>query len=152
MTYLSPAGSAWLAAFGLAVSLLLAGCGKSPEAGTVSLNGTVTLDGKPIDQASVAFIGNNGARLASATTDKAGKFTIRAALGKNAVAVSKASPAPVIPATEEPQLMPTEQEYAKLQQAAKSEIPAKYADPKTSGLSIDVTEGMQDVELALSSK
>jgi hypothetical protein len=68
------------------------------------------------------------------------------------VAVSKAAPAPVIPATEEPQLMPTEQEYAKLQQTGKSEIPAKYADPKTSGLSIDVTEGMQDVELALSSK
>jgi hypothetical protein len=113
----------------------------------------VTLDGKPVTEASVAFIGKEGARLATASTDKAGKFTIQAALGKNVVTVAKAAPGGAAPSpSEEPQLMPTEGEYKKIQQAAKSEVPAKYGDPKTSGISFDVVEKMQAVEVSLSSK
>jgi hypothetical protein len=95
---------------GLLVTTL--GCGKAPEAGTVAVNGVVTLNGKPVDKASVAFIGNEGARLATAQTDNAGKFTIRASTGKNVVTVAKASANPAAPPpSDAPQLMPTSGEY-----------------------------------------
>jgi hypothetical protein len=132
--------------------MLLAGCGGAPvDAGTFAINGAVTLDGKPLDNAAVAFIGKEGARLATAQTNTAGKFTIRAAPGKNVVTVSKPSANPT-PPSDEPQLMPSQGEYQKMVVAAKSEVPAKYGDPKTSGLSYDVTEAMKEVEIALSTK
>lgn len=135
------------------VAASVPGCGGGgADAGTVAVTGSITLDGKPVDKASVGFIGKEGARLASAQTDAAGKFTIRAAMGKNVVTVAKASANPIAPPSNEPQLMPSQQEYQKMQQETKSDVPAKYADPKTSGLSIDVTEKTKDVEFALSSK
>lgn len=136
----------------IAPALMLTGCGKASDPGTVAVSGKVTMDDKPVTQASVAFIGKEGARLSTATTDNAGKFTIRAALGKNAVTVAKASSNPTPPASDEPQLMPSQGEYQKISEGVKSDVPAKYGDPKTSGLSIDVAAGMKDVEFALSSK
>ena len=102
----------------------------------------------------VAFIGKEGARLASASTDASGKFKIRAALGKNVVTVAKAPPGgPAPPPSDEPDLMPSEGEYAKMQKAvAASEVPAKYGDPKTSGISFDITAAMKSVDVVLSSK
>jgi hypothetical protein len=116
--------------------------------------GTVLVNDKPISGASVAFIGKEGARLSTAQTDNSGKFKIRAALGKNVVTVARAPPGGVPPPPgDEPQLMPSEGEYLKMQKAvAASEVPAKYGDPKTSGLSFDIAEGMPAVEVALSSK
>ena len=61
--------------------LALPGCGT--ESGTAKVTGVVTLDGKPVDGAAVGFIGRGGARLATAQTDSAGKFTLVAALGEN---------------------------------------------------------------------
>jgi len=139
---------------GLALAMFLTGCGGGAEEGTVAVEGTVMVDGKPIAQASVAFIGKEGARLASASTNAAGKFNLRASPGKNVVTVAKAPPGgPAPPPSDEPQLMPTEGEYAKMQKAAAaSEVPAKYGDPKTSGLSFDIAEKTPPIELSLSSK
>lgn len=139
---------------GVMGAALLTGCGDAGEAGTVAVEGTVTVDDKPIGQASVAFIGNEGARLASALTDASGKFKIRAAAGKNVVTVAKAPPGGAVPAaSDEPQLMVSEGEYAKMQKAvAASEVPAKYGDPKTSGLSFDISDKLKNVDVALSSK
>jgi hypothetical protein len=136
----------------LALTPLFVGCGDATESGTVEVKGVVNLDGQPVDQAAVAFIGNEGARLASAQTDSGGKFTIRAAPGKNVVTVAKASTDPAAPPpTEADMLMPSDEDYVKLQQA-KPVFPAKYADPKTSGLSFDVAEGMPELVIDLSSK
>src|SRR5436190_2155594 len=132
------ANAAIVAAFALA-AVIFAGCGGAADPGAVAINGTVTLDGKPVDNAAVAFIGKEGARLATAQTNTSGKFTIRAALGKNVVTVAK-TPSTPAPPSDEPQLMPTAGEYQKMVQAVKSDVPAKYGDPKTSGLSYDVTE------------
>jgi hypothetical protein len=133
---------------------LFSGCGGGADAGTAAITGVVTVDDKPIAQASVAFIGNEGARLASASTDASGKFKIRAALGKNVVTVAKAPPGgPAPPPSDEPQLMPSAGEYAQMQKGiAASEIPAKYGDPKTSGLSFDITPAMKTVDVVLTSK
>ena len=81
----SAPGCPWLA---LVLVVIVSGCGGGAEEGTVAVEGTVTVDDKPIAQASVAFIGKEGARLASASTDAAGKFKIRAALGNNVVTVA----------------------------------------------------------------
>ncbi len=49
--------------------------------------------------------------------------------------------------------MPSEGEYIKMQKAvAASEVPAKYGDPKTSGISFDIKEGMSSVDVALAGK
>jgi hypothetical protein len=138
---------------GLSGMTLFFGCGGGVEADTVPIEGKVTVDDKPIAQASVAFIGKEGGRLASALTDSSGKFKIRAALGKNVVTVAKAPPAGAAPPSEEPQLMPSEGEYLKMQKAvAASEVPAKYGDPKSSGLSFEISETMKTVEVALTAK
>jgi hypothetical protein len=138
----------------VAIAAILAGCGLGGgEAGTVSITGTVTLDGQPVDGASVAFIGNGGARLATAQTDSTGKFTLNAATGKNTVTVAKGAPPVNAPAaSDEPMLMPTEGELAKMPPPPPPSFPAKYGDPKTSGLSFDIQEGMSSIDLALSSK
>jgi len=145
------------AAGGLLIFAILSGatgCGQAPEAGTVAVNGIVTLDGQPVDKAAVAFIGKEGARLATAQTDAAGKFTIRAATGKNVVTVAKASanPAPAPSSSDGPALMPTQGEYQVLLEKVKNDFPVKYGDPKTSGISFDITEKTKDVEVVLSSK
>ena len=144
-------GALWM---GLAGVTLLAGCEGGVEAGTVSVDGLVTVDDKPIAQASVAFIGKEGARLSSALTDSAGKFKIRAAPGKNVVTVAKAPPGgPEPPSSEEPELMPSDGVYAKMQKAVgASEVPAKYGDPNTSGLSFEISDQLKSVEVSLSSK
>jgi hypothetical protein len=144
----------WQASW-LVVALVLAttiGCGKGKESGTVTINGTVVLDGSPLDGASVAFIGRGGAKLASAHTDRSGKFTLNAAVGSNQVTVAKGEPGPP-PAqlTEEDMLMPTEEVLKSLPPPAKPLVPARYADPKTSGIVIEVVEGMESVELSLTS-
>ncbi|MBI3463180.1 MAG: DUF1416 domain-containing protein [Planctomycetes bacterium] len=124
------------------------GCGGGDQ-GTAKVSGVVTLNGQPVDGAAVGFIGREGARLATAQTDSAGKFTLYAALGRNVVTIAKASANPAPPA-DVPMEMPSEAEYQKMILKVKSEFPARYGDPKTSGLSADVVEGMPPIEFALS--
>jgi hypothetical protein len=139
---------------GLTPVIWLSGCSGGTDAGTVAVEGIVTLDDKAIAEASVGFIGREGATLASATTDTNGRFKLRAALGKNVVTVAKAPPGGAAPPpSDEPALMPSEGQYAQmLKAAAPSEVPAKYGDPKTSGISFEIVAGMQSIALALSSK
>jgi hypothetical protein len=75
-------------------------------------------------------------------------------MGKNVVTVAKVTPnAAPPPSSDEPQLMPTTGEYQKMILAVKSEVPAKYGDPKTSGLSVEVEAGgMKPSVIDLSSK
>ena len=57
-----------------ALVLCCAGCG-TPNFGTVE--GTVTLDGVPLANASVAFYPTSGERSSSGTTDENGKYSLR---------------------------------------------------------------------------
>jgi len=60
------------AALGLFVMIAASGCGRSE---TVSVTGTVTLNGQPADQADVNFMPSKG-RVASGVTDKEGRFSL----------------------------------------------------------------------------
>lgn len=64
---------------------------------TASVEGTVTLDGEPLDAASVAFTPSEGGRQSSGVTDANGKYTLQytgaiegAMLGTHRVAIMKA--------------------------------------------------------------
>jgi hypothetical protein len=62
-----------VAGVGVVVALLLTGCGPKP----VKVSGTVTLNGQPVDGASVQFVPADGSgRQASGGTDKDGKFQL----------------------------------------------------------------------------
>lgn len=78
---------------------LLAGCGPRNPA-TTAVTGTVTYQGKPVEDAGVVFMPNTG-RPASGRTDAQGRFILRtykandgAIVGENIVSVSKTAPDP----------------------------------------------------------
>jgi len=58
----------------LALTLLLLGCQRGPQLAPVS--GRVTLDGKPLETAEVAFLPDNG-RASHGLTDATGRFELR---------------------------------------------------------------------------
>jgi hypothetical protein len=136
--------------------LMLTGLGCSAPDGKVDVVGVVMCDGQPLDGASVAFVGGGGGIYATATTDSAGKFTVRAEPGGNKVSISKmdvsnASDWAEIP--EEEQLAGTpEQMAAAMKKAPKPLVAQKYFNPDTSGISIDVQEGMAEVKIDVTAK
>jgi len=117
------------------------GCGGTKGGpATIEVTGIVTLNGAPIDGASVLFspdIGSSDGRLASqATTDTAGHFKLSTHVGggkfksgivpgKYVVSVTKLDTAAAKNAFSPP----------------KNLLPLKYADPKTSLLNADVVAG-----------
>lgn len=133
----------------LILMLLLVGCGETVDANrpkTVPVTGSVTYNGQPVDGATVTFMaGSSEGRGAVATTDASGKFLLTtfeagdgAIPGSYKVTVSKtAGGAPAAGGGEimAPPVggMPTEE--------VKDELPAKYKDASTSGLTADVKEG-----------
>lgn len=146
-------GRSWWLCLALSLGLSwVVGCGKSgPQ--IVPVSGTVTLDGNPIDKAGVMFIPDTG-RPATGVTDPQGHFTLTTApdgngaeVGKYQVTVSLkkisgvAADANGLEAG--PATGPIKEEYI---------VPQKYSDPKTSGITVEVKSGMEQVKLELTSK
>jgi hypothetical protein len=134
----------------------LAGCGDSR---TASVKGTVTLDGKPVAKAGVAFRPQDGSRMSTGETDEQGNFVLTcyergdgAVPGAHAVTVTK---------FEEKRLDLPEgaDELAAEMAASKSRqpkrkwiVPEKYSDPETSGLKFTVEKGRNTCAFELQSK
>ena len=115
------------------------------------------MDGKPLGEASIAFLAGGGAVLSTATTDSSGNFSAKVGLGANKVSVSKVDPeaaaAAAASAGAEDALMGTEDEMkARNAKPRKTAVPARYSDPTTSGLSFDIQKGMEPLLISLSSK
>jgi len=144
----------------------IAGCGpKGPV--TTSVSGTVTLDGEPVDGASVAFVPDGEGTPAACKTDASGKFTLKVALGAHKVSVSKIkgpsglqgdtsaaekmgappgtmlSPLPTPGGPGGAAGGPPKVEYL---------VPQKYGDAQNSGITADVKSGMEPVEISLQSQ
>ncbi|MEO1991744.1 MAG: carboxypeptidase-like regulatory domain-containing protein [Pirellulales bacterium] len=123
----------------------LPGCGNSGPV-LVSVEGTVTLDGKPIGGASVLFQPPAGGRPAVAQTDSQGQFKLAketgAHVGINRVAITKEISPEKPVSNEEDEEGSSDFELA---------TPAKYASPQLSGLTVDVQPGMKPVSLEMSS-
>lgn len=144
--------------FGLFLSVVLLpamiGCGNDFP-GRVAISGIVELDGKPLDGASVAFIGDGGGALATATTDKLGAFRVKVAPGSNKVSISKVDPNAAAAMADAPKaedmLMGTPEQVKKMVQP-KAGVPEKYGNPSTSGLQFDISAGMKPLSISLSTK
>jgi len=119
--------------FALVVTAIFSGCG----AGTTSVSGVVTLDGKPVEGASVSFTPvaekDGGVGGSYGKTDAEGRYTLRtvagdrtgAAVGKHKVTITLSKSDPNNP-----------------EGAAKELIPAKYNTK--SELTFDVPSGGTD--------
>lgn len=142
----------------VAVFLLLttlAGCGRSAPRleieKVVPVSGTLTFQGQPLEQYEVIFYPTDGRRAAVGLTDAEGRFQLGtnkhgdgAPPGTNTISVSflsvtaedlsNAGPADKVPRLRQPKI----------------KIPAKYANPETSGITQEVPGGgLPDLKLDL---
>lgn len=139
---------------GSALSLLALtiGCGPSlPE--TVPVTGTVTYKDKPVEGATVNFLGENSSVAASGKTDANGKFALKtmfgenivegATVGKHSVSIVKTTtPASGEGITDPKKMMEemTRNPAITSNFTPKDLLPEKFSKPSTSGLTAEVTE------------
>ncbi len=130
---------------------LLAGCGpKRPE--TMYVEGIVTLDGKPVENAAVMFSPAEG-RPASGSTDAQGRFELQtfeprdgAVPGSHKVTVTLNEVSGVMP---DPDGLSGEIAPGGFQ--VKWIVPEKYSNPDSSGLTVEVDRSLDlPVKLELS--
>lgn len=146
----------------LVLGCLVAGCGPRTPA-TIPVRGVVILDGKPVEGATVGFTPTEGVRPATGSTNALGEFSLTtfapgdgALPGQHTVTVSKIKSTgqqfdmSSVPAGSNamPLSGSTTPGGIKIQWV----VPPKYADPKTSGFTVEVKSGMEPVKLELSSK
>lgn len=103
------------------------------------ISGVVTLAGEPVEKAVVVFVGTGGAT-ARGTTDESGNFTLTtfdqddgAVAGEQQVSILK----------EEAGYDPNQLKIGEAPPVVEKDrnaLPKKYADPKTSGLTANVSE------------
>jgi hypothetical protein len=116
-----------------AVALLAAGCGSKPVG---SVSGTVTYKGAPVKSGSVNFVSATGAA-DQAKLSESGAYTIPSLeAGEYKVYILPPTPEPQPPGT-------------KLAPPPKFEVPAKYQDAKSSGITKTVTGGKNDIPIDL---
>lgn len=130
-------------------TLVMFGCG--PSDGRLPVAGVIICDGQPLAEASVAFVGGGGGAISTGSTDKDGRFSIRAAPGKNKVSVAKmdsANAAEWADIPEEDQLAGTPEEMAQaMKNAPKPLVAQRYFNSETSGIEYDVVPNMAEVTI-----
>jgi hypothetical protein len=125
------------------------------------VRGKLTYQGKPVVGATIDFLAPGASRSAVGTTDENGSFRLTtfepddgAVAGNHVVTVIKANSQPVDANPAQVENDPKAIEKAMIQSAlqqrrAKSEVPAKYTDRKTSDLRVEVARRQNDVEIKL---
>lgn len=150
------------------VFLVIAGCGPAGPK-TVPVTGTLLHNGAAVEGVSVTFLSGEGNRVATGTTDAAGKFSLKTVVGSQmlegavpgehkvgvAKTTSEGGGAEAV-AGESPQEMVNRMagaatDTSKIKQTFV--IPKKYNSPEYSGLTATVTEsGPNNIELITSGK
>ena len=148
--------------------IVVVGCSRRGGAGnipkTAPVSGIVTLDGKPVDGASVVFVpAQSPGWGAYAITDSSGRFVLKsseevsgAVPGKYFVQVTK-----LVSGSGETQFLVKEDIEHALAAGGKTSdggsdvknvLPEKYSNAKTSGIEVTVPEtGLENLEIRLSS-
>ncbi len=123
------------------------GCQESGLDGLVPVSGAVTYKGKPIENADVVFNPSGKERAASAKTDASGKFQLTtlnpqdgAQPGSYQVTISKKEMIDPMSA-EEAEAWFHKHAGPPPPRKIKNDLPEKYADEKSSGLSATVKTG-----------
>jgi hypothetical protein len=115
----------------------LVGCGPA-RAPTGKVSGKVTLQGQPLSSGVVLFSNEKLGAGASAKLDPTGSYQLDAPLPVGSYQVAVQPPPPPAP-HEMPQAAPP----------PRTNIPAKYQDPKTSELKATVNEGSNTADFAI---
>lgn len=154
----------------LSLVSVLGGCGGSDKPDTVPVSGKVTLDGVPVEGASVMFRPEGPGRPGTAMTDANGMYSLSsygepndgAVPGEYTVAVIKiggpgaSAPAGAAPPQSDPNALSSIDGTADTSTAKVPEteyfVPKQYTDPATSGLKLTIPEGGGDnINLELTS-
>ena len=130
--------------------MMLAGCldsgAKLPP--TVPAEGIVTLDGVPVVSGTILFIAEQGDYNASATTDKNGKFAMKAFEEKNGAVAGN-----YFVQINKTLVEKLSEQGGETAVNLKQALPDKYASIGTSGLKYTVPEaGAKDIKFELKSK
>ncbi len=141
----------------------MAGCGAAGGAGgptVYPVSGVVKLNGQPVVGADIVFNLKDGTGSSFGRTDDSGVYHLTtrrsndgAPPGEYFVVISKAEDAPAVDSANIPQDSPNYNPFAgkaaPAKPKAKSGIPAKYADAKTSGLTARVLEEKNAIDFEL---
>jgi len=121
------------------------------------VTGSVTLDGQPVDGATVAFYPDGGRRPARGITDASGNFELMTfnpgdgvLLGQHRVSVTKTEASEQQAAVVDGETIETPTGGA--EDNVNHLLPVHYASPSTSELTVEVVEGMEPVALELKSQ
>jgi hypothetical protein len=130
-----------------ASGLLIAGCGKN-ELGTVAVSGTVTFDGKPLDNGTVRFVPvDQKGRMALGKILEDGKFVLATAgsdgviPGEYKISIQSQKMTAEVPAKDRELGIGGKE----------SAIPDKFTKPETSGLTEKIS-GARTIDFNLTSK
>ena len=146
----------WIPCLWVVGVLSVVGCGSGGYHGpTGAVTGRVTLDGQPIPQGSVVSFVSDAGFTATATVSSDGSYQLLTA-GNPEIAVSTykvsiAPPAQAMSETDYDKYMSGEGagEGGDATETSSELIPPKYADPTTSGLSFDVEQGANTIDIEL---
>lgn len=124
------------------------GCATDDSPKTVPAEGIVTLDGTPVEGASVIFIATQGSNNATAVTDKDGKFRANAFEHK-----SGAVPGDYKVTINKTDLKPASEKAGETNVTVSYGLPEHYSTVSKSGLSIQLGEsGNKDIKFELTAK
>lgn len=154
-----------LAAFTVALLAGLVSTGCSGDSRVAAVSGTVTLDGKPIGDAAVAFVPKDGGRPAFGITDADGNFELTtfaprdgALIGSHSVTITPAddeseAASPDVSEAGDDSLNSVAAEFKPKRRPKRSRIPGRYSNQDSSGLEFEVKRGQGNLaEFAISSK
>ena len=135
--------SHWKAGTFAVLGALLSGCGGDLKVAPVT--GTVTLDGKPLEWASVLFQPEEGGRPSFAVTNADGKYTLAYSMNEQGAEVGSAT----VKIMTKLQGESADGEYRENAPRAAERVPARYAkDP----LKVTVEAKNNTIDLVLSTK
>jgi hypothetical protein len=117
--------------------LLLAGCADSSEKRLATVSGKVTLAGAPVAAGTVLFMTDSG-NAASAEIGEGGSYSTLCQPGKYKVSVAPPPPPDPLAAS-----------TSGRQTTSAPPIPKKYHDLASSGLSVEVNDGENQFDIAL---
>ena len=132
------------------IFLTTIGCGGSDRLPVIPVTGTVTMDGKPLENVSVTFHPESG-RSANGVTNSEGMFRLTtydtndgATVGKHQISLSLIQ-------VDIPEEIPDDYDYAADAASPLVTIPEKYLSPKTSGLISTIVgdEGVKEVSIVV---
>ena len=128
------------AIFALCSAFILAGCGGSQNA---EVSGTVTFDGKPIENGSIVFLSADGNGPTTGGTIENGKYSVQnVPVGLCKIQIKAAKETTKMKMYDDPKA-----EW--VQKAGEEMLPPKYTDEKATELNFEVKSGKNEKDFSL---